>query len=60
MSYIVQYVDMDYLKGYVNDPAVKNLFDEYRSWCDSCSKAYDFTCSGADAEKCLKKKNMIF
>lgn len=57
MSYIVQDVDIDYLKGYVNDPAVKNLFNEYRSWCDSCSKAYDFTCSGADAEKCHKKKH---
>lgn len=57
MSYIIQDVDIDYLKGYVDDPAVKNLFDEYRSWCDSCPQIHDHKCSGEDAEKCRKKKH---
>lgn len=57
MSYIIQYVDMDYLKGYVNDPVARNLFNEYKSWCDSCSQSNDLKCSGEDAEKCRKKKH---
>ena len=57
MSYIIQDVNVDYLKGYVNDPVTRNLFDEYKSRCDSCSQIHDHKCSGEDAEKCRKKKH---
>ena len=26
-------------------------------WCDNCSKAYDFTCSGRDAKRCDEYKD---
>lgn len=26
-------------------------------WCDNCSKAYDFTCSGRDAKRCDELKD---
>lgn len=57
MSYIIQDVNMDYLKGYVNDPVARNLFNEYRSWCDSCQQTHNHKCSGEDSEKCRKKKH---
>ena len=25
-------------------------------WCSNCSKAYDFTCSGKDAQMCNEQK----
>ena len=34
----------------------KELYRQYKQYCDECSKAYDFTCSGADAKACETKK----
>lgn len=38
----------------------KDLYRQYKQYCDECSKAHDFTCSGADAKACeAKKKNLL-
>lgn len=37
----------------------KELRRQYLQFCDGCTKAYDFTCSGADAEKCNKRKEEL-
>ena len=31
----------------------------YMQWCNECPKAYDFTCSGADAKKCEQEKQKL-
>ena len=28
-------------------------------WCSNCSKAYDFTCSGKNAQKCNEQKDIF-
>lgn len=38
---------------------IKDLLNKYVHFCDDCPKAYDFTCSGSDAEKCGKEKQEI-
>lgn len=38
----------------------KELYRQYKQYCDECSKAHDFTCSGADVKTCeAKKKNLL-
>ena len=37
----------------------EELRRQYLQFCDGCTKAYDFTCSGADAEKCNKRKEEL-
>lgn len=37
----------------------KELHRQYLQWCDECSKAYDFSCSGADAKQCKEKKREL-
>jgi hypothetical protein len=38
----------------------KELYRQYKQYCDECSKAHDFTCSGADVKACeAKKKNLL-
>lgn len=44
--------------GNMNSEA-KELRRQYLQFCDECSKAHDFTCSGADAKACKEKKNEI-
>ena len=38
---------------------VKELQRQYEQFCNDCPKAYDFTCSGANAKVCEEKKNEI-
>ena len=38
---------------------VKDLQRQYEQFCNDCSKAYDFTCSGTNAKVCEEKKNKI-
>ena len=34
---------------------------KYMQWCNDCPKAYDYTCSGADAKRCeAERKKRIF
>ena len=49
-----------------NGNAYQNMTDEakelrrqYLQFCDECSKAHDFTCSGADAKACKEKKDEL-
>lgn len=37
----------------------KELYRQYKQYCDECSKAHDFTCSGADAKVCEAKKKEL-
>lgn len=38
----------------------KEFYRQYKQYCDECSKAYDFTCSGADVKACgANKKNLL-
>lgn len=37
----------------------EDILYQFFHWCDDCSKAYDFTCSGADASLCETKKNKL-
>ena len=38
----------------------KELYRQYKQYCNECSKAHDFTCSGADAKACeAKKKDLL-
>ncbi len=36
----------------MDDNVLQELLRQYKHFCDDCPKAYDFTCSGADAKKC--------
>lgn len=38
---------------------VNALIYQYMHFCDECNKAYDFTCSGANAKKCEVAKNKL-
>ena len=40
----------------VTQKHIQNLYYDYMHYCEECPKAYDFTCSGADARKCEKEK----
>ena len=37
----------------------KGLRQQYLDFCNDCSKAYDFTCSGADAKSCNEEKKKL-
>lgn len=37
----------------------ENAVYDFMHYCDTCSKAYDFTCSGADTAKCEEDKQRI-
>ena len=37
----------------------KHSQTKYIHWCDDCPKAYDDTCSGADAVKCEAEKSQF-
>ena len=43
----------------VTQEQIQNLYYDYMHYCDECPKAHDFTCSGADAEKCEKEKEKL-
>lgn len=38
---------------------VKELQRQYEQFCNNCPKAYDFTCSGADAKACEEQIEQI-
>ena len=37
-----------------DDKTITEAKREFMQRCDECPKAHDFTCCGAEAEKCLK------
>ena len=43
----------------VTQEQIQKLYDDYMHYCEECPKAYDFTCSGADARKCEKEKKKL-
>jgi hypothetical protein len=43
----------------MNFDEVEELQKQYEQFCNNCSKAHDFTCSGANAKACEEKKNEI-
>ncbi len=53
-------VIIDWGKPLVNmTDEAKELLRQFNQYCDECSKAHDFTCSGADAVECDRKKNKL-
>lgn len=53
-------VIIDWGKPLINmTDEAKELLRQYNQFCDECSKAHDFTCSGADAVKCNEKKRKL-
>lgn len=52
--------NMDVYGAYRNmTDEAKELYRRYKQWCDECPKAYDFTCSGASAERCRQEKRKL-
>lgn len=39
--------------------SAQEAYRQYMQFCDECSKAHDFTCSGADAAKCEAAKEEL-
>ncbi len=49
-----------YIREYNDVPAeAAETYEKYVHFCDECPKAYDFTCSGADSERCGKVKKSL-
>ena len=40
----------------VYSESTQENYRKYTQWCQECPKAYDYTCSGADASRCEKEK----
>lgn len=43
----------------IDEQTEKEMVYKYLHWCDDCPKAYDFTCSGANAKKCEEARNKL-
>lgn len=52
--------EQDYNTEKFDNPSDAQKLYKYMHWCDDCPKAYDFTCSGADAKRCEEEKNKLF
>ena len=42
-----------------SDNTIQEIIFDYYHFCQECPKAYDFTCSGFDSNKCQEEKKKL-
>ena len=43
----------------ITNSSFQEAIYDYLHFCDECPKAHDFTCSGADVNRCEKEKEKL-